>query len=75
MSNRRIDDLMTYLDGLAKLQSINVRCHKEIDECIDAIREELKLSTCRACGGLGYVTDIGDAIRHIPCESCRGKGG
>ena len=74
MENRRIDDLLAYLDRLAKLQSINVRCHKEIDECISAIRVELKLTSCEACKGLGYVTAISDAIRHTPCESCGGKG-
>jgi len=45
MSERRIDDLFTYLDLLCRLQVDDYYlCTKEIRECIDSIRRELSLT-------------------------------
>lgn len=41
MNNERMNALLTYLDGLAKLTANEYRCNTEIGECIGMIREEL----------------------------------
>lgn len=44
MNNERVDVLFTYLDKLSALTASDYRCNTEIDECIKALRKELKLS-------------------------------
>lgn len=41
MSERRIDDLLTYLHALTRLYENEYRCYEEINECITMIRSEL----------------------------------
>lgn len=41
MNNERLDYLLRYMDGLARLNSGGYRCSSEIDECVGWVRKEL----------------------------------